>query len=1002
MMPGLFEKPLPVTSGKPIHTKVVRHHRSDFLMREQIREVTEAQDALQSALDELEKFSRDSEEYAKQLLIVKEQKYLVDELTIVLLVVDKLNNELFYARENLRKVLKSGENVYGARKRVVWLEGRMEQIVIHKARNELLEGRVSSESSASFKVESTIDSEEETQLEKHVIIDVDEKQVTSVGSDNGSDDISIADGTDVKDAEAEEEDKIEDVDEDKREAGAEEDKVEATTEEDDITEGVDEEVQSKASSKDDEPEIGISDDEEQNKESVIDETLVDDDKSNASTNGEQAFLTEVAESNDAKLRSRSVTVKSPDTEDLADLYWKSEHHRYEYGDHAQPLCDLDHLSYHQVGLAIPGTFVSKIEQQDINLPWRPSRKGSVQDIHKIALDKLSMRVHKMYNSLYSAAMLSVDPHFMDKAERGTFLQNVDLDSMKPDSASTRDVILPTIVQPADRPKTKDSASLPDTIHPKSARLVYHSKPIPRIANLPLTQVSWQETFPRKSTSFVSDSPRERAERIVDQRNLIDETKFSSSLFHEKKTKSRKGLSTGERRLQELLEIERQLDEAQKPPVHQEETPKRGKQQLKKVGKIIKIASQFSSGQKTQWGKLKPRSGALQHSGLKWERIKHLVHSGLMSERPDERIDAAIQLGKLRCPDTMVLYQLRSNLKTDPVHRVRYEAAKSLVLLGSWDEDVMKLVVCQLGQRKNTEEIKLDLVTTIYNGYNIQYMDKKIKHFDILLKILNHFTKSPGPDNKLALESAICLGKLCVADVDAKKRLYDTVLSSSADTHTKANALDVLVRQMNCHEPGIVNAVLDQLCSSPVWKYRHNAAKLIITLGSRYVLQENPSLTFDEVFERLEWRLWDDLNKLVRLEVAKAITALGMFNKACERAEKNLEDADDDKRAQAVISIGTLGIKRERVVRLLLEMLELDSSEYVRLQIVRTFGMLQLYDKRVLRSLKDRDRGADNGKISREAKKSLKAILHPNGETTKTTAVPKIKVSAPPAKLTGEI
>jgi hypothetical protein len=43
--------------------------------------------------------------------------------------------------------------------------------------------------------------------------------------------------------------------------------------------------------------------------------------------------------------------------DLGAEYWKSEHHRFEMGTHAQALCDLDPLSYHQVGLAVPGTFI---------------------------------------------------------------------------------------------------------------------------------------------------------------------------------------------------------------------------------------------------------------------------------------------------------------------------------------------------------------------------------------------------------------------------------------------------------------------------------------------------------------------------------------------------------------------------------------------------------------------------------------------------------------------
>ena len=50
------------------------------------------------------------------------------------------------------------------------------------------------------------------------------------------------------------------------------------------------------------------------------------------------------------------------------------------------------------------------------------------------------------------------------------------------------------------------------------------------------------------------------------------------------------------------------------------------------------------------------------------------------------------------------------------------------------------------------------------------------------------------------------------------------------------ALDILVWQLNQTEWDIVCAVLDQLKHSPVWKYRRDAAKMVIHLGKYF----NPS------------------------------------------------------------------------------------------------------------------------------------------------------------------
>ena len=48
-------------------------------------------------------------------------------------------------------------------------------------------------------------------------------------------------------------------------------------------------------------------------------------------------------------------------EDLARDYWYSEHHRFEYSEYSEVLCEMDPLSYHSMGLAVPGTFIEKCE-----------------------------------------------------------------------------------------------------------------------------------------------------------------------------------------------------------------------------------------------------------------------------------------------------------------------------------------------------------------------------------------------------------------------------------------------------------------------------------------------------------------------------------------------------------------------------------------------------------------------------------------------------------------
>ena len=52
-------------------------------------------------------------------------------------------------------------------------------------------------------------------------------------------------------------------------------------------------------------------------------------------------------------------VPPTDGPDAADKYWHSEHHRFQYSEHVSELLELDPLSYHNMGLAVPGTFVAE-------------------------------------------------------------------------------------------------------------------------------------------------------------------------------------------------------------------------------------------------------------------------------------------------------------------------------------------------------------------------------------------------------------------------------------------------------------------------------------------------------------------------------------------------------------------------------------------------------------------------------------------------------------------
>ena len=62
--------------------------------------------------------------------------------------------------------------------------------------------------------------------------------------------------------------------------------------------------------------------------------------------------------------------------------------------------------------------------------------------------------------------------------------------------------------------------------------------------------------------------------------------------------------------------------------------------------------------------------------------------------------------------------------------------------------------------------------------------QKTPSFPELVKVLSHFCRNPDPDDPNAFDAAVLLGKLCVADENAKFKLLRT-LHHSSDTHVKA-------------------------------------------------------------------------------------------------------------------------------------------------------------------------------------------------------------------------
>ncbi|KAK6187104.1 hypothetical protein SNE40_005199 [Patella caerulea] len=985
-MPGsalLERRPTSRHSGSPLKGQCKIQHRSDILMKEQVQNVQASQDMLKAA--EVILHAAKPSDADRYQTIVNDLEIKVERQLIVLQIMHKLDTELAYARADLQTALyEQVGDINTARKRVKWLEDKMGDLC---GKKRLKSQPVTKDDKSTNKTEITSHEQRDLAVESSSQVDQEKSTVeaesgdveTSSNAENPTRDSKIiSDETEVSN----------ETEEHKTPVTAETNDKEVSNLSKKVTIFVTTPDEDEQADEDDEEMVKLE--EEQKETDLPGGSSLDYDQSSSSKEKKKSvvqivtgddveqptFLTEVS-----KVTSKSgvTTASTVDNkgyvcdveEDAVRDYWESEHHRFDLGQYYNELIDNDPISYHNLGVSLPGCFIDNdTDDQDFNeLPWRLRRKESdIKDVHRIALDKLALKLNGMYTKVYDAAMLSVLPSARQgegqpQESRFQSREVVSQGHLTDTSDNAR--------SQRSGKKSDDTFALPKVVLKKrgdnATKLVYYPKPIPPPDVLPITRTSKNKEFPRYSSAFAEPGAdiRPPANRIVDQRNLMEETKLV--LYREKPKPKKEGPSTTERRFRRMLERDRTLSSVSSKKLRQSFIMAKSLAKIQEADKTDQEIAAVSS-----WKSIKPTRKGKGYSGLRWERVKSIVHVNLLSPRPEERRDAAKQLGLLRCGDTMVFYALKERLHRDEDMRVQYEAAKSLILIGCWDNEVLQVVLKFL-VTGNTE-IRLDLITTMTKGKNVQYVDKSISAFTELVKVLSHFCCNPDPDDPISIEAAVLIGKLCVSDINAKTKL-STALSETDDSHLKAKALEILVKQLNCTDETVVRNLKDLLQTSPVSKHRALATKLLITLGPKH-----PCIVSDaeDIYNLLERKLWDEPSLEVRVSSGKALTALGMFSRACESVEKRLDDCDEETRAEAVVSVGTLGMKSEKLTRLLLEMLELDTSEYVRIMIIRAFAILTLTDKRVMRCLKERERL--DGPLGVESRKAIK-ILEAAREST---------------------
>ncbi|XP_029456473.1 protein HEATR9 isoform X1 [Rhinatrema bivittatum] len=355
--------------------------------------------------------------------------------------------------------------------------------------------------------------------------------------------------------------------------------------------------------------------------------------------------------------------------------------------------------------------------------------------------------------------------------------------------------------------------------------------------------------------------------------------------------------------------------------------------------------------------------------LKWQRLKDLSECLMLTPREQDQVDAAKALGYLGYKNEFVVSALCQTLQVNRLLSVRYETVKALTLLGCLQAAVVKELVGYL--RRGSEELLMDILTTLKITLQKRCQAPRAQGDSLedlhgLTRALVQLVTTRGHLDNISLEAAICLAHLEARNKSALSILRSYL--SHKNLKKRMKAVRTLVMCIQVHDAAAIQGTLDQISQSEVFKHRIEASYFLVIIGLQQIKQEGLE---GKVFDLLREKLYKDPLLVVRRAVALTVENLQMKKLMWDTIEKQLKEESEVSRIQAVLSLGVLGIRNRLVLRHLVEMLDMDQSKEVRIQIIRLICLLRLKDPYILRKLKFKEKGEEP--LASEATKALQNL-----------------------------
>ncbi|XP_065199247.1 uncharacterized protein LOC135830947 [Sycon ciliatum] len=356
-------------------------------------------------------------------------------------------------------------------------------------------------------------------------------------------------------------------------------------------------------------------------------------------------------------------------------------------------------------------------------------------------------------------------------------------------------------------------------------------------------------------------------------------------------------------------------------------------------------------------------------GCKARRLKTLIagKGWLNSNNAAVRQSAAKEIGELGCHDRYIVKALLKKV-ADPHFIVRYQASRSLILLGEW-HDSAGAVVAQFLEH-GSDEAKLDILDILIRSHHGTQVLSSTGVADSLDNVLKSTCADKQCITAISFRAAYCLA-LIHKDMSSSHVVdfLHSAVNNAEDEGDQIQALDSLYKDVKVHPMKLLDSYMKFLFSATAAKHR-----LLCVIRIECVAKDQPRQVAEHprLEQQLYEKLWNDSNKEVSVGAARVLKLLNKQQQACREVQKQLESEKETLRIKGVRSMCALRMRARGNIQILVDLVRMDPCQSVQLAAVRAFADLNITDSTVLRLLQSKASGPDTA-LKQEALHTLQQL-----------------------------